>query len=209
MPAIRFFDFGFTYRAYACNRVAPRKKALPKNDERATLGQLIGCNNMWYDLPYLGSIGGNLICLFVIYLFDKMFAPKKARWFAIHAFANAIVVATCISSTLTVIVDPVHAADSRVYNDRHVFGNASPWPILVINAVHVCHMIAFSNLTSSDYFHHLMFIPLGFRSVLRMGRDRNFLCLFISGCRRSDYFMLMLVKLRYIDVITQKRVCAS
>ena len=101
---------------------------------------------MWYDLPYLGSIGGNLICLFVIYLFDVMFAPKKARWFAIHAFANAIVVATCISSTYTVIVDPVHAADSRVYNDQHMFGNASPWPILIINAVH----------TQGAFFHHAM-----------------------------------------------------
>ena len=114
-------------------------------------------------------------------LFDKMFAPKKARWFAIHAFANAIVVATCISSTFTVIIDPVHAADSRVYNDRHVFGNASPWPILVINAVHVYHMIAFSNLTSSDYFHHLMFIPtVGFfGQYYEWGAIRNF-CAFSS-----------------------------
>ncbi len=97
---------------------------------------------MWYDLPYLGSIGGNLICMFVIFVFDKMFAPKKARWFAIHAFANAIVTLACIVSTYTVIVDPVHAMDSRVYNNRRFFGNASPWPILIINAVHVYHMIA-------------------------------------------------------------------
>ena len=43
-----------------------------------------------------------------------------------------------------------------------------------------------------------------------MGRDPELLCLFISGLPGGvDYFMLMLVKLRYIDVITQKRVCAS
>ena len=167
---------------------------------------------MWYDLPYLGSIGGNLICMFVIFVFDKMFAPKKARWFAIHAFANAIVTLACIVSTYTVIVDPVHAMDSRVYNNRRFFGNASPWPILIINAVHVYHMIAFNNLTKSDYFHHLMFIPtVGFfGQYYEWGAIRNFLCLFISGLPGGiDYFMLMLVKLGYIDVLIQKRICAG
>ena len=167
---------------------------------------------MWFELPYLGSIGGNLVALAVIYCFDKLFAPAEARWFSIHAFANAFVVLTSITSLLTVITDPVHAMDSRVYNDRSMFGNASPWPILVVNAVHVYHMLAFDNLTSSDYFHHLMFIPtVGFfGQYYQWGAIRNFLCLFISGLPGGvDYFMLVLVKMGKVDVMTQKRVCAD
>ena len=167
---------------------------------------------MWFELPYLGSIGGNLVALAVIYCFDKLFAPAEARWFSIHAFANAFVVLTSITSVLTVITDPVHAMDSRVYNDRSMFGNASPWPILVVNAVHVYHMLAFDNLTSSDYFHHLMFIPtVGFfGQYYQWGAIRNFLCLFISGLPGGvDYFMLVLVKMGKVDVMIQKRVCAD
>ena len=169
-------------------------------------------HKMWFDLPYLGSIGGNCVALAFILAFDVLFAPKQARWFAIHAFANAFVVLTSVTSAYTVVVDPVHAMDSRVYNDHSLFGNASPWPILVVNAVHVYHMLAFSKLTSSDYFHHLMFIPtVGFfGQYYEWGAIRNFLCLFISGLPGGvDYCMLVLVKHGYVKVITQKRVCAS
>ena len=73
-------------------------------------------------------------------------------------------------------------------------------------------MIAFNNLTTSDYFHHLMFIPtVGFfGQYYEWGAIRNFLCLFISGLPGGiDYFMLMLVKLGYINVLMQKRICAG
>ena len=77
-----------------------------------------------------------------------------------HSFANLLVVATSIKSVLVVMKDPFNAMDSRIYHDRSVFGSASPWPIYIVNAVHVYHMLAFRNLTSADYFHHLMFIPV-------------------------------------------------
>ena len=167
---------------------------------------------MWYDLPVLGSIGGNLVVLAVIFAFDKLCAPRKARWFAIHAFANLCVVLTSLVSIGVVATDPVFAMDSRKYHDNSMFGNASPWPILIVNAVHVYHMLAFSNLTSSDYFHHLMFIPtVGFfGQYYEWGSVRNFLCLFISGLPGGvDYLMLVFVKIGRIETITQKRVCAA
>jgi hypothetical protein len=189
---------------------------------------------MWYDLPVFGSIGGNLLVIAVLAVFDWLFAPPKARWFAVHAFANLGVVATSLASVYVCAVDPVHAGDSRVYNDRSMFGrqhrvracasaapcterpaacrSASQWPVLIVNAVHVYHMIAFGKLSVNDYFHHLMFIPtVGFfGQYYEWGALRNFLCFFISGLPGGvDYLLLVLVKLGHIDVMAQKRVCAA
>jgi len=137
---------------------------------------------------------------------------RQARWFSVHSFANLLVVATSIKSVLVVMKDPFNAMDSRIYHDRSVFGSASPWPIYIVNAVHVYHMLAFRNLTSADYFHHLMFIPtVGFLGqTYEWGALRNFLCFFISGLPGGvDYLMLTLVKHKQIDVMLQKRMCAA
>lgn len=162
------------------------------------------------EFPY--GVPCNLLVLVFIFVFDALLAPRKARWFSLHAFANVGVVLTSLVSVWTVFIDPVHAMDSRVYNDRSVFGNASPWPIFIVNAIHVYHMLAFKNLTASDYFHHLMFIPtVGFfGQYYEWGAVRNFLCFFISGLPGGiDYFLLTLVKLGRLEVMTQKRFCAA
>ena len=46
--------------------------------------------------------------------------------------------------------------DSSVHVDRSFFGSASVWPLTIINSVHVYHMAGGFNLSSADYFHHLL-----------------------------------------------------
>tara|TARA_B110000902_G_C13769286_1_gene383675 strand:- start:55 stop:471 length:417 start_codon:yes stop_codon:yes gene_type:complete len=79
---------------------------------------------------------------------------SPARWFFIHAIANFMVVLTALGSMWSVLRDPLNCMDSSVLNERGPFGNASAWPMIIINSVHVYHMIGGFNLSSADYFHH-------------------------------------------------------
>ena len=58
------------------------------------------------------------------------------------------------------LTDPVNAANTDKYPDDGLFGSASAWPLTIINGVHVYHMVGGFSLSSADYFHHLLFVPL-------------------------------------------------
>jgi hypothetical protein len=124
---------------------------------------------------------------------------KQARWFFVHCIANGMVVVTGFSSVVSVLTDPQNAMDVSVNFDRSVFGNASKWPMIIINAVHVYHMVGGYSLSSADYFHHLLFIPLcGVPGQLfNWGAISNFQAYFISGLPGGiDYLLLGLQKIR-------------
>ena len=99
---------------------------------------------------------GNMLVMLILFAFDKIFAPPTARWFSIHAFGNLLAVITATYATYCTLADPAEAMSSLKYNDSSLFGNATPWPIIIVNAIHVYHMVAFK-LSSADYFHHLVF----------------------------------------------------
>ena len=106
-----------------------------------------------------------------------------ARWFFVHSFANVLVCITAVNSIRAVADDPTHALDGSVFDDLSLFGNASRWPLTIINSVHVYHMIGGFRLSGADYFHHLVFIPtIAFPGqVFRWGALGNFQAFFISG----------------------------
>jgi len=76
---------------------------------------------------------GNLVCLALLRVFDTFFAPRAARWFAIHAFANLFVVVFCIHGLIAVISDPPNAMNVNVHPDTpstfelNTFGATSRW----------------------------------------------------------------------------------
>jgi hypothetical protein len=157
---------------------------------------------------------GNLVVLVALFIFDKFFASAKARWFSIHAFANLLVCITSIPAIVITITDPHDAMDSRIYSDTTIFGTASPWPIIIVNSVHIYHMLPGMGfgLTGADYFHHLMFIPtVGFiGQYYDWGALRGFLAFFISGLPGGiDYFNLVLIKHGMMNIRQQKRICAD
>ena len=163
------------------------------------------------------SMGGNVTVLLALWLFDTLVAKRTlgesstARWFAVHAFANFIVVITSTVALFSCLSDPIHCGDPDTFPDTSAFGASSPWPILTTNSVHVYHLLAFK-LSASDIFHHLMFIPtIGFMGQFwAWGPVRNALAFFISGLPGGiDYFNLVLTKTKRMKVIRQKRICAA
>lgn len=163
-----------------------------------------------WALP-LNTFKGNIIIMIVLFVFDKLFAPTKARWFSVHAFGNLLAVISAFYATYCTLADPAEAMSSLKYNDSSFFGNATPWPIIIVNAIHVYHMVAY-NLTSADYFHHLTFaLTMGSTGQLyRLGAFRSFLVFWLSGVPGGiDYFSLVLVKLGKLEPMTQKRNCAA
>jgi len=139
---------------------------------------------------------------------------SSTRWFFLHALANLFVCATALTSIYVVLTDPVHALDGRPgrHTDRSLFGDASVWPLTIINSVHVYHMVGGFQLSAADYFHHLLFIPtLGFPGqVYLWGSLGNFEAFFISGLPGGiDYAMLGMQKVGLLDHMVEKRVNAA
>lgn len=137
---------------------------------------------------------------------------NSARWFLTHAFANALVVITCLRSMASVVSDPYNAASCETNTDTSMFGSASRWPLTIINSVHVYHMVGGFGLRYDDYFHHLMFIPtLGFPGqVFCFGALGNWQAFFISGFPGGlDYLMLGLIKIGAMEAMTEKKVNAN
>jgi len=136
---------------------------------------------------------------------------RSARWFFLHSCANVLVVLTALSSFAAVLRDPLHAMDAEVNSDTSMFGNASPFPLTIINAVHVYHLVGFK-LNAGERFHHLLFIPLlGFPGqIFRWGALGNFQAFFISGLPGAiDYGLLGLQKIGKCSPLTEKRVNAN
>ena len=143
-------------------------------------------------------------------------ASKKdlgnARWFFVHAVANAFVVVAGLHALFIMLTDPHNALDARIYHDTSFFGSASSWPLTFVNAVHVYHMTGGFHLTSADYFHHLLFIPLlGFPGqVLLWGAVEPAGAVFISGLPGGiSYFLLGLHKIGWVEPIVEKRITAN
>ena len=156
-------------------------------------------------------LSGNLLVMLILYVFDRLAAPAKARWFALHGFANLLVVITAFNGTITSLRDPLYSLDSRVYNDTSLLGSASPWPVYIINSLHVYHLMFFE-LKGHELFHHLVFVPVigVMGQIYNWGAAQSFMAFFISGLPGAiDYLLLVLVKYSKIEPITQKRVCAA
>ena len=155
----------------------------------------------------------NLYVLVILAIFDLAIARSRpGRWFLVHSFANLLVVITGLKSMYTVLSDPTNAMNQEVYGDDSLFGDASRWPLTIVNSVHLYHMVAFNDLSSADYFHHLLFIPtIGLTGqICPWGALGNWQAFFISGLPGGlDYFMLFLIKNGKMDKITEKRYNAN
>jgi hypothetical protein len=155
-------------------------------------------------------ISRNLVTLIILLFYDKVFCKhlgSKCRWFRIHALANLLTVLTSLNSLKYTLLDPVNSLDTNIYNDTTMFGNASKWPLAIINTVHVYHMLAFK-LNGAEYFHHLLFIPtLGFPGqFFDWAAVGNVQAFFISGLPGGiDYYLLSIG----YNKLKQKRISAN
>ena len=85
------------------------------------------------------------------------------------------------------------------------------WPISMINAVHLYHVLVFK-LNADELFHHALFLPLvgGPGQWYEWGALRSTLAFGISGLPGGiDYFMLVGVKGGRVSRTRQKQVSAA
>ena len=178
---------------------------------------------MYVDVSLQQHLLNNLSVLVFLFLFDRIllcnFLPiskvhhkLQARWFFCHACANLGVVIAAVPSIVAVFKDPLNAMNPVMHADTSVWGSGSIWPLTIINSVHIYHMVGGFGLSSSDYFHHLMFIPtLGFPGqIFAFGAGANWQGFFISGLPGGiDYFYLGLLKLGISDKMAQKRLSSN
>lgn len=154
--------------------------------------------NATYPPQVTGVALGAVLSLVALGVFDFFVARHtKARWFAVHAVANAYVVFFAFGDMLRVLADPFLAG----------LGPYSLLPLQMIIAVHAYHMIAFNNLRQEDYVHHILFACLmgGFACVDTFGPITNFVAFFVSGLPGGlDYCMLVAVKHGWMDALTEK-----
>ena len=97
--------------------------------------------------------------MLILFGFDHLLKLplERGRWFSVHAFANLLVTITALPGVIATLVDPHNGGDSTVYIEGTIyepFTPASIYPICMIVAVHFYHMVAFPDLTKSDWFHH-------------------------------------------------------
>lgn len=124
----------------------------------------------------------------------------NARYFALHAFINAIVVVAALPDAVKVFV---HGHEAMVGPSYTMVANSA------IAAIHVYHCVAF-RLSIDDIVHHAVFVTVlcGLAVPFKHlgGALNNFGCFFLSGLPGGiDYVMLVLVKQGKIDKLTEKR----
>jgi hypothetical protein len=164
------FSFSFTTQTMSSSSAFWAGIQLEAGHDNAP--QLFGC--------FLGALAAAA----VLFVFDVLVAQRtKSRWFALHAVANAFVVAFAFTDMLTVLRDPFRAG----------LGDYSLVPLHFVVAVHAYHMIAFSNLKIDDYVHHLLFAGLisTFAVFDTFGPITNFVSFYVSGLPGGiDYCLL-------------------
>ena len=160
---------------------------------------------------YNWHLDTNLYCLLFLYTYDNLIAKRmKGRWFNVHAIGNLIVSLSSLRAVVAALNDPINALNTSMWKVGTVTSVTSVLPVCMINAIHLYHMLAFSNLTPQDYFHHLLFIPcIGVPCQIfssRAGVLGSYSCFFLSGFPGGvDYFLLFLMKNKYIEKIKEKQ----
>ena len=95
---------------------------------------------------HLVSIFYGLCCMAVAdFLYFRHLA---GRWLGLHTMANLAITGFSLQDFYTTLIDPANSCQPPT---------ASLQPVYGIAALHLYHMIAFRNLTTSDWVHHLLF----------------------------------------------------
>ena len=95
----------------------------------------------------LAALAG--LCL-VDHLLVRTFLNTKSRWFAVHAFGNAIVVYFALPEVIQTLRDPLVAFSGPM---------ASMVPNSTVSAIHLYHCLFFK-LRADDWFHHMTSLPV-------------------------------------------------
>lgn len=129
--------------------------------------------------------------------------PESARWFALHAAVNAVVVAYSAYDVAAFAAQPMCA----------MLRSHSSWvPSHSGLALHAYHLVAFTSLRAEDVAHHLIFaLPMALLDFsFAWGRMVNFFLFFVTGLPGGiTYVLLVLVKTGRLSPLREKQISAG
>lgn len=153
-------------------------------------------DNLWQHIPYFaGSIVILLLTDGVLWLTKK----NRSRWFKLHVLTNAV---TCITS----YPDFINTFRDPLMNPHALKSSLVP-PNMTL-ALHLYHMVMFSNLTVVDWVHHIVMMTiLSLTFICPNPAMTNYAIFIVNGLPGGiDYFLLILVKEGIIDRLLEKRI---
>lgn len=122
----------------------------------------------------------------------------KTRWFQLHAAINAIIVYIIYEDVITLYIDPIT-------NHRLITSQMDGYFIIFL---HIYHLFISNNLTYMDYFHHGLFVGIGFVPAFLLYRSNLVRLASFAGCGITgclEYTSLVLVKHKIINSLAQKK----
>ena len=119
-----------------------------------------------------------------------------ARWYKLHAFANFIVCLTSWRDVVSVITHPIQSFTP----------GSSYVPSNIVTALHLYHMIMFTDLTLIDWIHHgVMMTILQISYFCPDLLATNYILFMTSGLPGGiDYLLLIAVKAGYLSKLREK-----
>ena len=131
------------------------------------------------------------------FILCKIFG-SKARWFQLHSVINMVIVSIIYQDVIDLYYNPIK--NHRIVESKIDFN--------YIIALHVYHIIISNKVTFMDYFHHILFIGGGILPAYLYYNSNLTRLVSFSSCGLTgsiEYFMLALVKHKYLSALTQKR----
>ena len=122
----------------------------------------------------------------------------KTRWFQLHAAVNAIIVSIIYEDVIKLYIDPIE-------NNGELSSQMEGYFIIFL---HVYHLFISKNLSFMDYFHHILFVGLGFVPAFLVYTNNLIRLASFAGCGITgflEYSSLVLVKHNVIDSLKQKK----
>lgn len=138
-----------------------------------------------------------IICiLYLFFIIDQFFIPKTGKWFILHTISNYFTTWYTAPVVYQFLQDPI----------KSLSVDPSYRPLNITMALHIYHILFFSNLTLIDWIHHLLMCSIaGYSYFCKVGLCTNFLIFFVNGLPGGlDYFMLSLVKYNKLSYIKEK-----
>ena len=156
--------------------------------------------------PYLCFSNDNfnqiLIALNMLFIADKIIKIKifdcSTRWFVLHVAINGFVVYLTFNDMVNALTNIENAHKNII----------SMTALNSIVALHFYHMLFFDNLCFIDWLHHIlmMYVAVNVYNNSSIGSSINYILFYVSGLPGGiDYAMLILVKYKYMQSITEKR----
>ena len=131
-------------------------------------------------------------------LVDVVYARHTTgRWLILHSLANLAITIFSLQDFYATLIDPVNSCNAAY----------SLVPVYGIAALHLYHILAFRNLSTSEWIHHLLFggaiCTIGI--LFASGPLQNFIAFFICGLPGGiDYLLLFLVKQGIVQKLEEK-----